>query len=63
MTNIKIFKCQYCKSIICLPAASWERYIFCKNCGKSMEKLDDEFDLSEIISEDIKEEKSVEQSK
>lgn len=57
--NVKIYKCEICSAILCVPTKSWEQSIICPKCNKNMIKLDDEFDLSEIISEDIKEENNV----
>lgn len=54
----KIYKCNACGAILCIPANAWEKSITCPTCSRSMIQLDDEFDLSEIISEDIGEKES-----
>ena len=56
--NTKIYKCKTCGAILCLPSKTWETAIVCPNCSRCMVVLDDEFDLSEIISEDIGEKES-----
>lgn len=48
MIRTKVYKCEYCKTVVCLPVG----YVsfLCPTCGKEMKKLDDDFDLSEIIT-------------
>ena len=53
----KIYKCKTCGAILCLPTKAWEKYISCPTCNKSMIALDDDFDLSEIITEETKDDK------
>lgn len=47
-----IFKCDKCGSILVIPKSSWfgEKMI-CTICESPLRKLDEEFDLSEIVSE------------
>lgn len=48
MLKTKVYKCEYCKTVVCLPV----NYVsfLCPTCGKEMKQLDDDFDLSEIIT-------------
>lgn len=51
----KIYKCNYCGAILCLPSKSWEKEIICPTCQMYMIRLKDDFDLSEIVTEETKE--------
>lgn len=47
-----IFKCDKCGSILVIPKSSWfEKKMICTICESPLRKLDEEFDLSEIVSE------------
>jgi predicted RNA-binding Zn-ribbon protein involved in translation (DUF1610 family) len=48
MLKTKIYKCEYCKTVVCLPS-NYASFL-CPTCGKNMKQLDDDFDLSEIIT-------------
>ena len=52
MKSSKIYKCKKCSSILVLPAENWMKKVSCTVCGNLMDLLDDDWDLSEIISED-----------
>jgi len=54
--NTKLYKCNACGAILCIPANVWEKSITCPTCNKSMIVLDDDFDLSEIVTEETKDE-------
>lgn len=47
----KIYKCYDCGAILCLPYDPLKA-VKCQECNKTMEPLDDDFDLSEIIEEE-----------
>lgn len=47
-----IFKCNKCGSILVIPKNSWfENKITCTVCESPLIKLDEDFDLSEIVSD------------
>lgn len=48
----KVYKCEFCGAILCLPSKTWEAYIACPTCQNNMIRLKDDFDLSEIVTED-----------
>lgn len=51
--DTKLYKCEFCGAVLCLPSRTWETCISCPSCDKTMIRLQDDFDLSEIISEDV----------
>lgn len=51
MKENRIYSCPYCKAILVLPKANWQKTIKCTVCDMDMRLLDDDFDLAEIIEE------------
>ena len=51
----KLYKCSYCGAVLCLPKRMWQLQVICPTCEKEMIKLSDDFELSEIITEETKE--------
>lgn len=49
MLKTKVYKCEYCKTVVCLPITQISNLV-CPSCAKAMIALDDDFDLSEIIT-------------
>lgn len=60
MKSSKIYKCKKCGSILVLPAENWMKKMECTVCGNLMSLLDDDWDLSEIISSEEDEENDIE---
>ena len=48
-----ILKCDKCGAILIVPNSQYYGHeIICNNCNQPMRKLDEDFDLTEIIEED-----------
>ena len=52
MLSSRVYKCPNCSSILVLPVKSWMKIIKCTVCEAPLRLLDEEFDLSEIITEE-----------
>lgn len=52
----KLYHCPNCKAILCIQENQWFRKMVCPSCGVGMINLDESFDLSEILSEENKDE-------
>ena len=46
-----IYKCPNCGAVLVIPKSHWQTKINCTVCDDCLVKLDDEWELSEIISE------------
>lgn len=51
MTLNNIYKCPNCGAILVIPKSCWQTKIRCTVCDDCLVKLDEDFDLSEIISD------------
>jgi DNA-directed RNA polymerase subunit RPC12/RpoP len=51
MTLNNIYRCPNCGAILVIPKTSWQNKIKCTVCDDYLIKLEDDWDLSEIISE------------